>query len=1078
MGIIESIIKRPVTPVIIFILLIGIGSITTCKLGVELLPEIVRPVLTVVTQLPGASPEEVEESITEVLEQVLGNVPNVNEISANVQKGFSSIILALEYGTDIDVATNDVRNRIDIARTSLPLQAQTQVLQFDPSEIPVIVFQVSANRDAAEIYDLADNTIRPVLERIPGVASSAVVGGDEEIVRVEVPLERLEAYDVTLTEISQFFFANNAAIFGGEISQGSYDYIVETSGQFKTIEDIRNAVVGYRLTSNLERYPVRIKDLADVYYDLEPRDTQVYVNRSPAVYITVQKRSATNAVQVSNAIIAEQEEILKLLPPDYEMGLVWDTTELIKDSLGSVGESAVMGAILAIIILLIFLRSIRTTLVIACSVPVSLMMTLLAMYFFDLTVNVMTLAGLALGVGMLVDCSIVVLENIFRYRERGASLTSSALLGSREMITAISASTLTTVGVFFPLVLFKNDLEVVGELFTALVLTVTIALLSSLLIAIILVPVLSSHYFRLQSSKERFLWGPFATIDRGLEVGFAALENAYKKCLAFLLKHRALSLIGVVVVFFGLIFLFPLQGFLFLPGFGEDRVELTVELPPGTQEDVTRNILFSIEETVVETFGVNNIGDTIIEIGQPITRESASVGGGGSSGVRNGAIGTLTVLLAPFEERTVGVEDIENTIIASMAKYPFVEFGFFSSFNGTAGRIAGAGGNIPIEIFVKGQNISELRRVSEEIQKIMLQDEAIINPIIDETKPMLQLNVDINRERSYDLGLNVQSIGREINALLDGIDAGSLKESERDYDIVLTVSQENRDSFVDLDRVFVFNDLRQKIRLSNIASYYETNSPEVIRRISKSRYVRLTAQTAPNAPVNIIVENIRGKVLEHVPLPNGVTIEYQGDYENIQKQQRVFLLFAIVSTLIVFGIMASLFESFLDPFIVLFTIPLSLAGVFVIYGITKSPMNSMTAVGFVMLIGIVVNTGIVLVDYTNLLRKRGYALLEACAEAGKNRLRPILMTASTTIFGIIPLAFRVTEGSELVQPIAKAVLGGLISATILTLFFVPVFYASINTRTMQFREWLKQRSEKRHEKYQEKLAERRRKLKG
>lgn len=668
MGFVETIIKRPVTPVILFVLLMAIGGFAISNLGVELFPEINPPVLTIVTQLPGASPREVEKNVTEVFEQVLGNVPNIKEISSQVQKGSSTTVLSFEYGTDIDIASNDVRDRLDLVEGSLPSTAQTQVVQFDTSAIPVMVLQVNANRDAAEIFEIADNSIRPLIERVPGVAQSFVAGGDEAIIRVEIPLERLEAYGVTLTEISQFFLANNTEVFGGEISQGSYDYIVETSGQFGDIEDIRNAVISYRLTNAQERYPVRIRDLANVYYDLEARDTQVYVNGSPAVYIAVQKRSVANAVSVADAILAQQETILKSLPPDYDIGVVWDTSDLIRNSLQSVGESAVIGAILAITVLLLFLRSIRTTFVIGCSVPVSLMTTLLAMYFFDLTLNVMTLAGLALGVGMLVDNSIVVLENIFRYRERGASLSSSALLGSKEMITAITASTLTTVGAFFPLILLKNDLEVVGELFTALVLTVTIALISSLVVAIILVPVLSSHYFRVRSSKQRILRGPFRVIDAAMESAFRRLENGYKRFLGFLLRHRFFATLGILVIFIGCIFIFPFTGFSFLPGFGEDRVEVSVTLPPGTQGDVTRNVLIDVEALVKERFGEENIGDTILEIGQAVRGQGTTI--------RNNAIGTLTMILAPFKNRTASIEDVQNAITEKMIEYPFVEYSY------------------------------------------------------------------------------------------------------------------------------------------------------------------------------------------------------------------------------------------------------------------------------------------------------------------------------------------------------------------------------------------------------------------
>ncbi len=1052
MGIVETIIKRPITPIIIFSLVVIVGLVTLVNIGVELFPEVSFPTLTVSTILEDASPREMEKNVTEVLEGSLGNTPRLESISSEVKKGASTITLEFEYGTDLDDAANSVRDRLGLVETFLPSGAQTQVLQFDTGSIPVMVLSVSAPRDSAEIYEIADDSIRPLIERLDGVAQSFVVGGDESIVRVEVPLDRLEAYDVTLTEISQLFLANNTEVFGGELSRGSYDYIVETSGQFEDIEDIRNAVVGYRRTNNGDSYPIRISDIADVYFDFEARSTQVYVNGNPSVYVGVQKKSSANAVQVSDNVKALQEEILRILPPDFEVNEVWDSSIEVRNSLTSVSESAAIGAVLAILVLLFFLRSIRTTFVIACSVPVSLVVTLLAMNFFNLTLNVMTLAGLALGVGMLVDNSIVVLENIFRYRERGASLSSSALLGSKEMLTAISASTLTTVGVFFPLVLFRNDLGLVGELFTSFVITVTVALLTSLIVAMILVPVLSSHYFKLRSNKQRKLKGIFAFFDSILERSFLAVEKTYKRFLSFLLRHRFFATLGVILVSVGLIFLFPFSGFNFLPESDGDRVDLRVNLPPGTQADITRNLLFSVEQTMKEQYGAENITTTLVEIGEPVRGPGVSA--------QNNATGALTMILSGFEERTASVDELISTASEKMTEYPFAEYEF-SEGGGFSGL-----STYPLEIFIKGQDFDEMGDTAEQILAIMEEDERIINPFIDETEPLLQLNVDIDRERAYNLGLNVRSIGGEVNALLDGVSAGTLRLSNQDYDIKLSVSEENRDSVPDLSRAYIFTNQRQKIRLSNIASYRETQSPNTINRTDKSRYVRVVARTTPGITVDTLVGDLQKRIQAEVPLLPGILIEYRGDYEETQELLGTLMVFAILSALIVFGIMASLFESFVDPFIIIFTIPLSLAGVFFIYGVTGAAMNAFTAIGLIMLIGIVVNTGIVLVDYTNLLRKRGLSLLEAGAEAGRSRLRPILMTTLTTICGMAPLAFRSTEGSSLITPIALTVVGGLISATILTLFFIPVLYAIFNVRI-----------EKRKKKKAAKLAARQQKLK-
>lgn len=1033
MSLSKSVVGRPTTVMIIFMLVVGFGLYSSSGLAIDLFPEINPPVLVLFTSYEGAGPEEVEKTLTRPLEGQLSNVSNIERISSSSSEGSSQIILEFTFGTDMTEAANEVRDRLELVKDYLPEEATSpQIFKFDPSLIPILQLRVSGNRSPEELRQIAENTIQPRVEQIEGVALASVRGGREQVIRVEVPQNRLEAYDLNLTQIAGILSGNNVQISAGNIAEGNTNYLVRTAGEFTDVQQIRDTVISYRggpsATDPEATFTgVRLRDIANVYDGYADESNLVYVNGEPGVFIIVQKQSGTNSVQVADTVISRIDEINAALPVGVDLEVVEDTTTLIRDSLADVSSSAIMGGVLAVLILLIFLRSVRSTIIIAISIPVSIIVTLMIMYFAGLTLNLMTLTGLALGIGMLVDNSIVILENIFRYREKGAKLTASAILGSQEMITAITASTLTTVFVFLPLAIFRAQLEVIGELFSDLAFTVVISLLSSLAVAVFLIPVLTSRYLPIFSRKQRPLHGFTGTLDRAMARGFAALDEAYKASLRWTLNHKIVVAVLIVGIVVGSVFMIPLTGFEFTPEQEEDSVSVSVEMPVGTRLDVTRGVLNQLELIVGEE--VEAYRDIIIEAGQPAFF--------GFLGAADTSKGTLTVLLPPYEERTVSAREVQQILRGHFNDFPGAVFSFDdggSGFNTT-----------PIEIILRSEDRDLMRETGERIIEVLEEHvPEVTEPQLTLAEGLPQIEIVIDRQKAYSLGLDLTSIGQEVRANIDGITAGRFREGGNEYDILVILEESGRDQIPDLQRVFVNNRFGERIPLANFASFERTTGPVSIDRRDQSRIVTINAGLAPGETINVVQPKIERAIAEYIPADDELVITYGGDYEDLMNYGTTFIYVLIVSAFLVFGVMASQFESFLDPFIIIFTIPLTLVGVIAIYVFTGTNFSLFTAVGLVMLVGIVVNNGIVLVDYTNLLRKRGLPVVDASVEAGGNRLRPILMTTLTTVLGLVPVAFAEGEGASLVQPIAKTVVGGLSVATILTLYLVPVLYTVFN----------------------------------
>jgi HAE1 family hydrophobic/amphiphilic exporter-1 len=1035
MSVVKTVVSKPTTIFIIFALLIGLGFFALANLPIDLYPEINPPYLVVFTSYPGAGPEEVERSVTRPLEAILSGVSGIENVTSTSSKGSSMVIMEFTYRTDMSEASNSIRDSLERIRNYMPTGADTpMIFKYDPSMIPIMSLMITGNRSPEELREMAVDTIVPRIEQTPGVATASVDGGRDKIIRVEIPQSRLEAYGLTITQIQQMLAVQNMQTGAGTITEDGLSYILTTMGEYTSLDQLKNTVIAYRgggyVNGQVEMpRQIYLRDLADVYEGYRDEASVVYVNGQSAVMLQVQKQNGKNSVQTARDLRSKLTRMASELPPDIKITELYNTTDIIENSLNQVTSTAVSGAVLAILILFVFLRSFKPTLIIGISIPISIIVTLMLMYFAGLTLNLMTMAGLVLGIGMLVDNSIVILENIYHYREKGAKLQTASMLGTTEMIVAITASTLTTICVFAPLVMFQGLLEMAGELFAGLAFTVVISLGISLLTAAFLVPVLSSHYLPLVTRKQKPLKGMLAKIDAVFGSFFAALDNAYRKAVDRVLRHKFIVIALLFILFAGSIFMIPVIGWVFMPQQESDSVSINATLPMGTPLYETEAVLQQLQLIVEQ------------EIPGAYNRLTLRVGGGGymGFGASGSNSGSLQINLPRYEDRTLTAEDIKDKLRPHFNRFPGVSLGF------SGGDILSNFGGSAVDIILRTDDLEKGKALGEKIAALLRERlEDVTEPSVSLRDGLPQIEIRIDRERMYALGLNTYTVGNEIKAAVDGVTATRYKTGGKDYDVILVLAEADRSTRAALDQIFINSQMAGRVPLSSFVSYEEGTGPLTISRENQSRIIHVEAGAKPGVRANTLQSKVEALISAEIPVEDGVIIEYGGENAEMVEMFTRFILICIVAVFLVFGVMASLFESFRDPFIIILTIPLSIIGIVAIYLITGDTFNVLTAVGLLVLIGVIVNNGIVLVDYTNLLRKRGYSLHDACVEAAGNRLRPILMTTLTTILGLIPMAFFPGEGSELVAPIGKTVLGGLSFGTLMTLFLMPTVYAVIN----------------------------------
>ncbi|RKZ30717.1 hypothetical protein DRQ36_04575 [bacterium] len=1016
----EFSVSRPVTISMLIGIIVVLGLFSLYHLGLEMLPDISYPVVSVLTRYPAASPEDVEESITRPIEQMVASVSRVKSLNSISQEGLSIVMIEFTWGTNLDFAAQDVRDAISMYSAFLPDDAtDPTVLKFDVSMMPMMVMTFSGMDDLYQLREILEDRVSGRLERLDGVASAVFFGGERREILVELDPVRLEALKLSTTNIIQALRFNNLNLPAGRMDYRRKEFLVRTAGEFESLADIGEVVVG--ATSTYE--PVFLKDIADIRWSSVESRGVYETNGEKAVWMMVIKESGANTVTVTNRVKKALEDIRKIIPPEIKYQIMFEMADFIERIATKTWSIGLMGGLLAIIMIYLFLRNWRPTLAISLAIPLSVIAAFIAMYAANFTLNLTTMGGLALGVGMLVDNAIVVIENIYRHMEEGEHRLKAASLGASEVGMAITASTLTTIAVFFPL-LFAGGIT--GKLSEGYALTVTFSLLASLFVALTLVPMIASKIFRPT--------GESKAIKHSRR--FDVVRKGYQNSMRWSLKHPVVTLGVVFLLILGSVGLVFIVGAEFIPSVDSDMARGLLTLPTGSSLNETVELARYIADKMAELEDVEFTG---INVGMGEGSEYDAAAGQGLTGSNEAEI---IVRLKDKSERTMTNEEIGDYMRGLLPPLKGVELTIMDIGRAMMGNTSS--GDIELKIY--GNELDKLVKIAKTLKTRLIKVKGITDLNIDlkEGKPEYVVRVDRSKAANY--GLSVGEIAQAVNTYTQGSIAGHYRAGGKEYDIRVRFPKAARSSLEDLYSLPIITRMGASMPLEQVASINEETGPLQIFREDQSRIVTLSCNitgrsvSATSKDVKAEIERLRAEG----GIPANYYIELAGEYENLMVMVHDLSLVTLAALLLIYMIMAAQFESFSHPFVIMFTVPLAIVGVIIAIAIAGYRVNLPSALGFLILSGIVVNNGIVFVDYINQLRRKGVAKLEAIVEAGGVRLRPILITALTTILGMLPMALDKSEGAEIRSPMATAIIGGLISATLFTLFVIPVIYSSLD----------------------------------
>jgi len=1003
------------TVVTFFVLLSLLGIFSLRDMPIDLLPDLSPPYVSVVTAYPSAGPEEVETEVTEVLEEQLLNISGLEEITSTSSEGRSSILLEFSWGSGDGDFDSEVRRRIDEIANELPDDARKPVvLQFDPNAQPIMEIAIQGQRSLEELTHLAEALVTPRLEQVKDVAQVEVTGNRSTIVEVSLYQDRLSAYGLSAGAVAQVLGAQNLSLGAGSFLYEDREYLLKTTGTFQSLDDIRNTTISTILVGQ-EGRKVFLRDIAEVNFAPEDETTRVLVNGDQGINLLVSKQSGANTVEVAQGLQAVVAELRQTLPEGVQLAVLSDSSRIIEQSMAEVLNSAIIGVVASIFVLLFFLRQLRSTLIVAISIPVSILITIFGMSLGGKTFNIIALTGLTLGVGMIVDASIVILENIFRHRQQGVPLAAAARFGTQEMVSPIFGSILTTIAVFLPILILGDQIGSFGAIMGDLAFTVVVSMVASLVVAVFLVPVLAGHYMPVDV-QHNSSW-----IDKTIEAGLSAITRGYRWVLDQSLRHRFFTLLTAVVIL-GMSFAqIPKLGINLLPGQASEGVQLSIELPVGSALSSTKTALDQIQFFVEqEMTGYENLIQTA---GSPSSRE-----------------GSLVMGLPALETRTVPTADMIGKLSQIASRIPGITYSVAETQGINRNQIRGGGTDLTVSL--RGDvSTDELFVVADQVLILLENSLPEVRELgLDTVRGLPQIEIVIDRQKAFDLGLSTSSISSELRAQLYGIEPTTYSEQSKEFPVLIRLRDEDTLTLEDFEKIFVPNSQGQRVALSNFASLQESTGPVGIKHRDTQRTITIGGTFREGASANFVDAKVRQLIADSITLPPGISLEIGGAIDDIEETGSGLLLVLLLAAVLVFGIMVSQFESLKAPFIVFLSMPMLAPGVIGVYLLLKIQFSMISLIGVIMLVGIVVNNGIVLVDYISLLRKRGAGLYEACLEAGVSRLRPILMTTLTTILAMVPLAFFSKEGGALMQPLGVTVVGGLTVNTVVTLVLVPVLY--------------------------------------
>ncbi len=1058
MRLIDIATERRVTIFMFTVAIVLFGFVSLARLKVNLLPDLSFPTITVRTELTGAAPVEIENLLSKPIEETVGVIKNVRQVRSVARSGQSDVILEFLWGTDMDMAGVDVREKLDILQ--LPLEAtRPLLLRFDPSSEPIIRLALGRSGDQAmsatdseerlkALRRFAEDRLKTDLEAIEGTAAVKVSGGLEDEIQILVDQQKLAQLGLSINDVARRVRAENVNLSGGRLEQGTQRFLVRTINEFKSVDEFSDAII-----ATPEGRPIYLRDIAQVKRGYKDREAITRVNGKESVELAVYKEGDANTVQIASRVTAALEDIRENLPRGVELQVIYDQSEFISDAIGSVGRAAVIGGILAMLILYLFLRDFRTTVIIGITIPVSVIGTFMLMYMFDLTLNIMSLGGIALAIGLLVDNSIVVLENIVRKREQGFAILESARDGTTEVASAVTAATLTTVAVFFPMVFIHG---IAGQLFRDQALTVTFALLFSLVVALTLIPMLAAmragHRFTdavdqrppsrftrgVASIVRGFSWffGKIALVMRRIMTPFVwafqkfygAIKNVYPGVLTWSLSHRALVVIVAAAIFVGTMMLVPRLGTELIPQLSQGEFQINLRLTPGAPLEATDR---AIQATQAATEGVSNLQRIYSVAGTGNRLDASPVDAGENTG-------TLNVNLEPGATREM--EDLAmNEIRRGMNRVPGVQYEFT--------RPALFSFSTPLEIKISGYDLNALKDVNDRILNEMQRNDrfADIRSTIETGNPEIQIIFD--HERAANLRLVVRDIADRVVANVRGEVATRYSWRDKKIDVRVRSVDTRQSSIDEIRRLIVNPSSNRPVTLDAVADVREAMGPAEIRRIDQERVAVISANLA-YGDLGTAAEEAAA-IIASVPMPAGVVASLSGQNEEMEASMRSMQFALALAIFLVYLVMAAQFESLIHPLVILFTIPLALVGAVLALYVTGTTINIVAFIGTIMLAGIVVNNAIVFVDLINQLRAQGMDKTAAILEAGHARLRPILMTTLTTTLGLLPMAIGFGEGAEVRAPMAITVIGGLTVSTLLTLVVIPVVYSLVDRKKFE-----------------------------
>jgi HAE1 family hydrophobic/amphiphilic exporter-1 len=1024
MSLYSTAVKKPITTALIFVGVAIFGIFSYTRLPVDLFPEIETNQLSVIVAYPGASASDVETNVTRPLENTLNTVENLKKLTSQSKDNMAIVTIELNYGSDIDIATNDVRDKIDMVKSQLPDDISTPIIfKFSTDMMPVVIYTATATESVNGLYKILDERVGNPLNRIPGVGAVTIAGAPQRQVEVNVIPEKLEAYSLTVEQIAQAIQTENLNVPAGSFDVGTATYSLRIEGEFKASEQLLGIVLANRNGQN-----IYLRDVATIRDGLQRRIQEAYTDGTKGAMIIVQKQSGANTVEIAKVVNRQMPEIQKTLPPDIKLTMMMDTSDFINESIGSLAETILLAGIFVIFVVMFFLGRWRATVIIILAIPVSLIASFIYLMISGSSLNIISLSSLTIAIGLVVDDAIVVLENITKHIERGSPPKQAAIYATNEVGVAVIASTLTILAVFVPLTMTTG---MAGVIFGELGWMVTIMIIVSLIVALSLTPMLCSQLLRLTDTQGKF----FDRLHAPIKVFLDKLDNNYARLVNYCVRHRIKTFLICLSTF--VLIMVPgckVIKFDFMPSSDNSIIQASVYLPTGTRMEVARAAALKIDSTMHAIYP-DAVRTIQFRVGQADENNTFAA-------MQENASNMITFMIRCSEpgERDVSIYDISDRMRKELAMMPEL-YKTIVTPGGSGGMMGTGASDLEIELF--GYDLAKTDAIAAEIKARLSEIGGLRDIVISRQDYRTEYQIDFDREKLAENGLNSATAANYVRNRINGSYTSKYREDGDEYDIVVRYDEAYRQSVQDVENITIYTPAGVSVKIRDLGTIVERSTLPQIDRQNRERIVKIsgTLYKAALSDVVAAASQTIDAMQREGKIPAEIGINIGGSYEDQQDTFGDLALLMIMCVLLVYIVMAAQFESLTYPFIIVISLTFGIAGVILALLITGQPVSLMTMIGIVMLIGIVVKNGIVFIDYINLNRERGMSIDRAVVSAGRSRLRPILMTTATTVLGMIPMAIPRGTGSEMWQPMGIAVVGGLTLSTILTLLYVPALYS-------------------------------------